>query len=180
MYPFLRLGHGIWRARRAPALAVDGVHVSHHLCWPWDLDLWAELNNGRTLTLYDLGRVPLGIRTGLAATLRAQGWGLTVAGSSIRYRRRVTVFQRLTMRSAFVGRDARFLYVHQAMYDAGGGPLSSVLIRGAVTSREGIVATDRVMAALGRSDWPTGAPDWVAAWAAADALRPWPPEIGAR
>ena len=179
MYPFLRLAAAIARARRAPRLPLDGVHVSGHVCWPWDLDLWGELNNDRTLTLYDLGRVPLGIRTGLAAALRAEGWGLTVAGSSVRYRRRITAFMRIAMRSAFVGRDARFLYVHQAMHRAADGePLSSILIRGAVTSRAGIVATDRVMAALGRPDWPTGAPPWVEAWAASDALRPWPPAIG--
>ena len=59
MYPFLRLGLEVLRARRAPPLPIDGVHVSHHTCWPWDLDPWGELNNGRTLTLYDLGRVPL-------------------------------------------------------------------------------------------------------------------------
>ena len=77
MYPFLRLAKGLWQARRQPPLPVTGTHVSHHLCWPWDLDPWVELNNGRTLTLYDLGRIPLGLRTGLAAAVRAQGWGMT-------------------------------------------------------------------------------------------------------
>lgn len=180
MYPFLRLAIAVRRARRAPALPLDGTHVSHLSCLPWDLDPWRELNNGRTLTLYDLGRLPLAIRTGLSAVLRAEGWGLTVAGASVRYRRRVPAFRRITMRSAFVGRDARFLYVHQAMAAASDGdPLSSLLIRGAVTSPQGIVPTDRVMAALGRPDWPLHAPDWVTAWAAADALRPWPPAFGA-
>lgn len=46
-----------------------------------------ELNNGRTLTLYDLGRVPLGIRTGLAATVQRMGWGMAIAGNSTRYRK---------------------------------------------------------------------------------------------
>ena len=54
MYPLIRLGIELALARAAPPLAVDGVHVSHHTCWPWDVDPWLELNNGRTLTLYDL------------------------------------------------------------------------------------------------------------------------------
>ena len=84
---------------RAGSLPLDGTHVSRHICWPWDLDLWLELNNGRTLTLFDLGRMPLARRTGLEAALRAHGWGLTVAGVSVRYRRRI--------RAVRPGRDAQ-------------------------------------------------------------------------
>jgi acyl-CoA thioesterase FadM len=148
MYPFLRLGIELALARRAGPLPIDGVHHSRHTCWPWDLDPWVELNNGRTLTLYDLGRVPLAVRCGLVAALRARGWGLTVAGASVRFRRRVRAFDRIEMRSAFVGRDARFLYVQQAMF-RGGDALSGLLIRAAVTGPGGIVPTDEVMAAIG-------------------------------
>ena len=176
MYPVIRLGIELARARRAPRLAVDGVHVSHHTCWPWDIDPWLELNNGRTLTLYDLGRVPLAVRTGLVAAVRANRWGLAVAGTSIRYRRRVRAFDRIEMRSAFVGRDARFLYVAQAMH-CRGEAVSSALIRSAVTSAEGIVAPDRVMAAMGAPGWNRPLPAWIEAWTEAEAKRPWPPEI---
>ena len=58
MYPFLRMFKEMARASRMPPLGLFDTHVSHHLCWPWDLDPWVELNNGRTLTLYDLGRLP--------------------------------------------------------------------------------------------------------------------------
>ena len=175
MYPLIRLGIELALARAAPPLPVNGVHVSRHTCWPWDLDPWLELNNGRTLTLYDLGRVPLAVRCGLARVLRSNRWGLTVAGSSVRYRRRVRAFQRVELRSGFIGRDARFLYVHQAMFRAGDA-LSAGLFRGAVTDRNGIVATDRVVAALGDPPLPD-LPAWAAAWGAAETLRPWPPEI---
>lgn len=176
MYPLFRFVLETVRAGRAAELPLDGVHVSHHRCWPGDLDPWLELNNGRTLTLYDLGRMPLAQRTGLVAALRTNRWGITVAGASVRYRRRVRAFQRIEMRSAFVGRDARFLYVHQAMFD-GDEALSSVLIRGAVTSAQGIVPTDRVLAAIGHDGALPPLPRWVEAWAEADALRPWPPEF---
>ena len=73
--PLIRLGIELALARRAPPLPVDGVHVSHHTCWPWDIDPWRELNNGRTLTLYDLGRVPLAVRSGLVARAPARTAG---------------------------------------------------------------------------------------------------------
>jgi acyl-CoA thioesterase FadM len=175
MYPFLRLGLELALARRAGPLPLDGVHLSRHTCWPWDIDLWRELNNGRTLTLYDLGRVPLVVRCGLRDVLRRNGWGLAVAGASVRYRRRVRAFDRLEMRSAYAGRDPRFVYVEQAMYRRDEA-VSGVLIRGAVTGPDGIVPTDRVLAALGPAPEPA-LPAWIAAWGAADLRRPWPPEI---
>lgn len=176
MYPIVRLGIELFLAARAPRLAVDGVHVSRHTCWPWDIDPWRELNNGRTLTLYDLGRVPLATRTGLVDAVRANGWGLAVAGTSIRYRRRVRAFDRIEMRSACVARDSRFFYISQAMF-RDGKAVSGALIRSAVTSADGIVPTDRVVAAMGAPDWRPPVPDWIAAWSEAEARRPWPPEI---
>lgn len=55
MYPFVRFAKEALKYRNAPKLGLLETHVSYHRCWPWDLDPWIELNNGRTLTLYDLG-----------------------------------------------------------------------------------------------------------------------------
>jgi acyl-CoA thioesterase FadM len=174
MYPFVRMGIETLLHRRAPALPPGGVHVSRHTCLPWDIDFWGELNNGRTLTLYDLGRIPLVHRLGLFATLRREGWGFTLAGATVRWRRRVRAFDRLVQHSAMVGRDARFLYFHHVLW-RGEEATSAAVLRAAVTGPGGIVPTDRVMAALGAPEWNPALPDWIAAWAAADALRPWPP-----
>ncbi|PWJ22200.1 acyl-CoA thioesterase [Jannaschia seohaensis] len=175
MYPVFRLALQIWRQRRAPRMSLTDTHVSHHLCWPWDLDGFAELNNGRTLTLYDLGRFGAGARTGLMEVLRTRRWGLAVAGASVRYRKRVTAFQRIEMRTRCVGWDARFVYILQSMW-VKGVCTSEALLRTAVTSPAGTLPPAQVVEALG---WRGAAPDlpgWVAAWVAAEARRPWPPE----
>ena len=174
MYPFLRMAKELWLNRNAPALPITGTHVSRHICWPWDLDPWRELNNGRTLTLYDLGRLPLGQRIGLHKVLAANGWGMTVAGNTTRYRRRVRLFDRLTMVSRALGWDARFLYMEQSMWK-NGACTSHMLIRSAVTSKDGIVAPARVLAAMGQPAESPALPAWVQAWIAAEATRPWPP-----
>ena len=147
MYPFLRMFKEMARASRMPPLGLFDTHVSHHLCWPWDLDPWVELNNGRTLTLYDLGRLPLGARTGIHRVLKAKGWGMTVAGSSVRYRRRVTVFSRLATYSRCLGWDDRFLYMEQSMWK-GGDCASQGLIRSAIVGKSGIVRINAVRSAL--------------------------------
>lgn len=176
MYPYLRLATEVWISRRAPRLEVTDTHVSWHRCWPQDLDPWRELNNGRTLTLYDLGRIPFSLRTGLAAVVRQRGWGLTVAGSTTRYRRRVRLWDRIEMRTRCVGWDHRFFYMEQSMW-RDGDCTSHMLLRSAVTSAEGIVAPARVLEAMGRAAEGPALPDWVQAWSAADHLRPWPPEM---
>lgn len=179
MYPFLRLVKELAKFRAAPPLPITGSHVSQHRCWPWDLDFMLELNNGRTLTFYDLGRVVLARRTGLHGALRRNGWGITVAGNSLRYRRRVRVFDRIEMHSRCLGWDARFFYTEQSMW-VGATCTSHMLLRGAVTDAGGIVAPVRVLAALGHDAVPDSPalPEWVQAWIAGDALRPWPPFRG--
>ena len=62
MYPYARMTKELWKFRRAPRLSILEPHISTHRIWPWDLDPWRELNNGRTLTLFDLGRIPMSVR----------------------------------------------------------------------------------------------------------------------
>ena len=175
MYPVVRMVKELALHARAEALPVWGTHVSRHVCWPWDLDLWMELNNGRTLTFFDLGRLPLAQRNGLARVIRENGWGITVAGASVRYRARIRLFDRVEMRSRGLGHDGRFFYVEQTMWK-GETCTTQALIRSAVTSKEGIVPAERVLSAMGQEVGSPELPEWVAAWIAADAVRPWPPE----
>jgi acyl-CoA thioesterase FadM len=175
MYPFLRMFKAMAQARRQPPLGLFDAHISQHICWPWDLDPWVELNNGRTLTLYDLGRLPLSRRTGFEKLLRDKRWGLTVAGSSTRYRRRVTMFDRLTMRTRCLGWDDRFLYMEQSMWK-GEDCTSQVLIRSAIVSKAGIVPPPDMARAMGIAAESPTLPDWVQAWINAEATRPWPPD----
>jgi acyl-CoA thioesterase FadM len=174
MYPFVRMVKEMLRAGRMPAMGLFDTHVSQHICWPWDLDIWIELNNGRTLTLYDLGRLPLARRTGVESLLKQQRWGLTVAGSSVRYRRRVTVFSRLTMRTRCLGWDERFIYMDQSMWQ-GADCTSQALIRSAIVSKGGMVPPRDLALAMGVAPESPPLPDWVRAWTDAEATRPWPP-----
>lgn len=178
MYPILRFAREIMAARRAPHLPPMGAHVSTHRVWPWDLDPWWELNNGRTLTLYDLGRIPMAIRLGITETLKNNGWGFTVAGNSVRYRKRIKVFQRFTQVSRNIGWDDRFVYMEQAIW-IGGECANQMLLRVAIVGggRKGIVPPAEFMAALGYDGPRPDLPGWVQAWIDADALRPWPPVL---
>ncbi len=176
MYPIVRFAKEMALHGRANTLALGRVHVSRHICWPWDIDPWLELNNGRALTLYDLGRLPMVYRTGLIAALRKNGWGMSVAGASVRYRRRIKAFQSFTMQSAILGWDQRFFYFQQSMW-RNGEAASSLLTRMAVTDKNGILAPQKAAGAAGWNTVSPKLPQYVIAWIAAEGLRPWPPEI---
>ncbi len=175
MYPFIRMSKELFVHRNAGPLKLGEVHVSHHICWPWDLDFWFELNNGRTLTLYDLGRIPLANRMGLIKAIRANKWGLTVAGVSVRYRRRIQMFQKFEIHSRALGWDDRFLYLEQSIWIKG-DCANQALYRTAVVGRNGIEPPVNVAIAMGESEISPKLPEWVQNWADADATRPWPPE----
>ena len=175
MYPVFRMAWQVLKHRRSPPLPLSGTHVSRHMCLPWDIDMWMELNNGRTLTLYDLGRIPLASRVGLVGVLRKNRWGLTMAGVSVRYRRRIRMFETVEMRSRAVCWDDKFVYLEQSMWKKNGDCANHALYRSAVTGKSGIVSPVEVMRAMGVEAEAPPVPDWVAAWIAADAERPWPP-----
>jgi len=140
--------------------------------WPSDLDFYPELNNGRHLTLMDLGRIDLAIRTGLLSMIRRNRWGLVVAGAGIRYRHRLMAFKKFTLRTRIVGHDGKWFYFHQST-ERDGITHSEAIIRAGVTSRTGIVPVHDILKAMGQTDWPPGIPDWVRSWADSEHLWPW-------
>jgi acyl-CoA thioesterase FadM len=165
----------LYQHRKSPPLALTETHVSYHYCLPWDIDLWMELNNGRTLTLYDLGRIPFARRAGLVKVLRRRGWGLTMAGASVRYRRRIRSFEKIEMRSRVVCWDDRFLYIEQSMWKMNGECANHILYRAAVTGTQGIVPPPAVREEMGQRRDSPAMPEWVGNWVVAEAQRPWPP-----
>ncbi|SLN30955.1 hypothetical protein ROA7450_01361 [Roseovarius albus] len=175
MYPFLRMIIQLITIRNLPRIGVTETHVSRHMCMPWDLDIWLELNNGRTLTIFDLGRIPLAVRVGLTTLLKEHRWGLTVAGSSVRYRRRIRMFEVVEMKSRGVCWDDKFFYLEQSMWKKNGECANHAMYRTAITDKNGIVPPIKVMEALGAANINPEMPAWFAAWIAAEDQRPWPP-----
>lgn len=174
MYPITRLVKIAIQARAKPKLPFDAISEIHFRCRPWDLDIFMEMNNGRILTLFDLGRTDLAIRTGLVAALKKNRWGLAVAGGSNRFRRRVHLFDKVTLKTNAVGYDERWFYLYQSMW-VNGKSTSSGLLRTCVTEKGGAVATERVLKELNASDWQPELPIWVKEWILAEEHRPWPP-----
>lgn len=173
MYPYFRLAKVLLTAQFRPRLSFDQESELHLRIWPGDIDFYPEVNNGRHLTLMDLGRIDLAARSGLFGILHRQGWGLTVGGASVRFRHRVPPFRRVRLRTKAVGRDDRWFYFHQEIA-MDGRVCSGALVRAGIVSRGGLVPVDEVLEAVGRRGWGPTLPEWVCAWIEAENRRPWP------
>lgn len=174
MYPFFRLAKIAYQASRRSKINYDEPSSIEFRCHPWDLDMFNEMNNGRVATLYDLGRFDLSIRGNLLPAMRKNRWALVVAGSSVRYRKRIHMFDKITMHSRFLGFDERWMYIEQSMW-VKGEPASSILIRGGVTGREGLISPEQIKQAVGAEDTQFELPQWALEWIDSEQHRPWPP-----
>jgi len=174
MYPVFRLVATSVQALLSKPVDVDAVCDTTFRCMPWDIDMFFEMNNGRILTLYDLGRFDLSIRIGLAKVLKKKRWGLVVAGGTVRYRKRVRMFDKVSMLTQVAGFDDRWIYVAQSMW-VNGQPSSSILLRTGITGKGKTISTDEVLEAMNVTDWKPEPSDWVKSWIASEEHRPWPP-----
>jgi len=139
MYPLIRTLFHLQKAKTQPKL--DHPFQENVLtlrAWPWDIDPFMELNNGRYLTLMDIGRFSSGVRIGLFKILKENNWSLMVGAVSIRYRYRLRPFQKFSLHTRLVYFDDRWFYFHQA-FKTKDKMHASALVRTAVTSKKGLV-----------------------------------------
>jgi acyl-CoA thioesterase FadM len=87
--------------------------VLHLRVLPNDLDLNLHMNNGRFLSLMDLGRLDLLIRTDLAGALVRHRWQPLVGAVNIRYKVSLLPFQRYRLHTKVIGWDEKWFYIEQ-------------------------------------------------------------------
>lgn len=167
------------RDGRTPMTDVGRIRLT---TLPTDLDILRHMNNGRYLSLFDLGRWDLMIRTGLFDVLRARGWYGVVSNETITFRKPLLPFQRFELQTKWVGQDDRALYLeHRAVVD--GEVYAQAVIRARMVRRTGgVVPHDELFAAL---EMPHDLPQvdaWIHDWSEAARLpstrRPAPSDWG--
>lgn len=141
-----------WRKRLPDPLAEC---LTRQRVWPNDLDAALHVNNGRFLTLMDLGRYDWFIRIGLMRPALKLGWRPLVGASTIRYRRPLTGLKAYRFRTRLVCWDGKWLYFEQRLESRAGELMAIAHIRKLVMSPQGVVAPAEVLA---MADWTGPSP----------------------
>lgn len=171
MYPFLRLARVLLAARRQTPMDTLDESVVRFRVLPQDLDYAMHLNNGRYLTLMDLGRFDLIVRGGLLGPLLKRRWLPVVASSTIRHRRSLEPFQTYELRTRIVGWDEKGFYIEQQFVREGDVHALGA-IKGVFRDGPRTVAPADVLALAGKDATSPPLPTWIEAWAASmDAQR---------
>ena len=158
------------RMRRGQTLHPTAVGTIRLTTLPTDIDVLMHMNNGRYLSLFDLGRWDLLLRTGLWEAMRARGWYAVVSSETVTFRKSLQLWQRFDVESRFIGHDDRGLYMeHRAV--VAGEVYARVIVRARMlTKAGGHVTLEELFAATGRpADLPEIEP-WLHEWAAASRL----------
>lgn len=161
--PALRLWRVLLGARFKPKLGPLDESVLRVRVWPNDLDLNRHLNNGRAMTLTDLGRWDFVVRSGLLPVALRRGWGTAVTMANVRFRRPANLFQRLTIRTRILCWDERRIYMEHRI-ERGDELVLRSLLQTAIVGKGRAVPSRELMEALGVDLESPPFPDEVRRW----------------
>jgi len=120
---------------------------------PNDLDLNMHMNNGRYLTICDLNRVDLFVRTGLLRSMLKNKWAPIVVEHTMRYKRPLKLLRPFESVMEVTGWDEReFFMTHQFFYQ--GRVVAEGTSRAVIKGRDGIVPPEEVMRILHQARQP--------------------------
>jgi acyl-CoA thioesterase FadM len=176
---WLRLLTTLLLARRRGALVLPaGVSLLRFRVWPHDLDLSLHMNNGRYLTLMDLGRLDVMLRSRLWRAVARHRWTPIASAIKIRYRREMRLFDRFRLETRLVAWDRLFVVMEQVfVFETGphaGTIAAQALFKGGIYDRSArqFVPIARLMQEIGAAaESPPLTPEVAAFLEADEALK---------
>jgi len=131
--------------------------------WPNDLDTNLHMNNGRYMTLMDLGRLDLLLRNGSIRHVLKHRWYPVLAGTLIRFRRPLNLFQKFEIRTRIVTWDSKWVYLEQRMLRRGDLVLQAWL-KGVFIGKKGSVPITELLTLMGVEQEAPPMPEGLKAW----------------
>lgn len=135
--------------------------------WPNDLDLNVHMNNGRYLTLMDLGRLDLMLRAGAMRLWFGKGWQPLIAVSMCRHFKALAVWEPYLLHTQVLGYDEKWIYFEQR-FERGGQLCCLAVVKGLMAGKEGPIPTQRVFDELGITPPNHELPPYVKEWLSAE------------
>lgn len=149
--------------------------VIHSRVWPFDLDANMHMNNGRYLSIMDLGRLDFMVRVGMIKTVLREKWMPVLSAATIRYRLPLMPFQKFSMQTKVIWWDEKWFFMEQRFIITNGKKAGAVaaiaFIKGSFyCKKQGrTVPTEELVHHMGLTtdDRPVR-PDYIASWQKAE------------
>ena len=114
---------------------------------PNDLDINMHMNNGRYLTICDLTRVDMFIRSGLGKTMISNKWIPIIVEHTMCYKKALKVFQKYEVHMEVTSWDERcFFMTHR--FTIGDRLIAEGTSQGVIRGKEGVIRPEDVMHAV--------------------------------
>lgn len=134
----------LWRGR---IHLLDESSISRRVR-PGDIDLNLHVNNGRYLTLADLGRMDFFLRCGLMGLMFKHKWKPIIAGVMSRYHRGLVLFQPYIITTQILGWDDKWAYLEHR-FERVNKVVATIVVKGLFVGPRGRVSMQEVVEALG-------------------------------
>ena len=165
--PLVRISKIALRRKKRGPLGLLDESVVRFRVWPNDIDVNLHLNNGRYLTIMDLGRFDLVGRNGMFEVALANRWTPLVGTAILHYFRPIQPFASYDLRTRLVCWDDKWFWVNHR-FELEGQLMATGAIRGLFRGRDGNVPPRRLLEMSGLPVDSPPPPDWVERWKAAD------------
>lgn len=166
---YVRLLWLLWKLRSMAKLS-DPLSIANLTLrvWPNDLDLNFHMNNGRYLTIMDLGRIQLMALNGILWPSLKRRWLPAVGSIKIHFIKALKLFDKFTLTTQIIYWDEKWIYIEQKIFKD--EELCAVaLIKGLLTSKtEGKISPAQVLELLENKPTQPPMPSAVAHWQAAE------------
>ena len=157
-----------WRSRSK--LNFHDVGIRSFRVWPTDLDIFNHKNNGKYLSLLDLARLDLLLRSGLWQQLRKRNWYPVVVQETINFRKSLAPWQKFEVETRWIGSDDVAVYV-ESRFVVNGEIYAAAMVRlRFLVNPRGTVTPQELADVLGARPANKELPAWVLDWAKATAL----------
>lgn len=154
--------------RKRPRVTMWDTARTPFRVWPTDLDLLGHMNNGRYLTLLDLARMDIMVRSGYWSAMSKKGWYPVVAGQTITYRRSLNPFMKFDIYTRIIGLNDHGVYLEQS-FCVGEDVYAQAVIRARFLKKSGgKVSNEELLEFIGDMPADLVLPEWIEQWSSAN------------
>ena len=148
--------------------------ILRYRVFPTDMDLNFHMNNGRYLSVMDLGRFDLIFRTGILSQMLKEKAIPVLSAAQVRYRLQLHFWEPYDMETRIICWDEKWVYIQQRFIvlkgKRAGETAAIALFKGAFYSRKNkaTVPTSELLEKIGFDTQSPEKPEFVADWIKAE------------